>query len=143
MNHQSNEILERNKQLALKFIEATDKADGAMAASILHPEAIAVSKGWSKIRGTRPRDQMIAAISMFRKLMPEGLKFNIVSVTADGDRVAVEWQGKATLANGVPYHNNYVMVFIIADGKIKQLNEYFDTLLVDEVMWPLISGSGF
>jgi ketosteroid isomerase-like protein len=86
---------------------------------------------------------MINAISMFRKLMPEGLKFNIVSITADGDRVAVEWQGRATLADGKPYHNNYVMVFVIKDGKIKQLNEYFDTLLVDDVMWPLISGSGF
>jgi ketosteroid isomerase-like protein len=134
---------EQNKQTALKFIKALETGDAAAAESTLGPDATAVSKGFSKIRGTRPRDQMVASIGAFKTLMPDGLKTNVKGVTAEGDKVIIEWEGSAKLRNGTPYNNEYVMVFTFKDGKIKQMDEYFCTKLVDDVLWPLISGTGF
>jgi ketosteroid isomerase-like protein len=31
------------------------------------------------------------------------------------------------------------MVFMLRDGRIRQVNEYFCTLLADKVLWPLVS----
>jgi len=66
----------------------------------------------------------------------------IRSVTAEGDRVVVEFEGNATLSNGASYCNQYCMVFTLSDGRIKQVNEYFCTLLADEVLFPLIAAAG-
>ena len=67
---------------------------------------------------------------------------NSCTVTAEGDRVVVEWEGRATLKNGEPYHNQYVMVFTMKDGKIAQLNEYFCSKLAEKALFPLVA-AGF
>lgn len=51
----------------------------------------------------------------------------------------VEFEGNATLANGKSYNNQYCMVFTLRQGRIKQVNEYFCTLLADEVLYPLVA----
>jgi ketosteroid isomerase-like protein len=61
-------------------------------------------------------------------------------VTGEGDRVAVEFEGDATLANGERYCNQYCMVFTFGDGKIKHVNEYYCTILADQKIGPLLSG---
>ena len=66
----------------------------------------------------------------------------IQSVTAEGDRVVVEFEGNATLVNGESYCNEYCMVFTLSDGKIKQVNEYFCTILADKVLFPLVAAEG-
>ncbi len=134
---------EANKRVALAFLEALNAGDATAAAAVLAPDARTVSKGYSKITGERNREQMLAAIGMFRTLMPDGLGPEIHSVTAEGDRVVIEFDGKATLANGAPYHNQYVMLFTLEGGKIRQLHEYFCTRLADEVFFPLVAASGF
>ena len=57
---------------------------------------------------------------------------------AEGDWVVVEFEGNATTREGTPYNNQHCMVVTLADGRIKQVNEYFCTLLADEVLWPLV-----
>src|SRR5581483_5826835 len=104
---------EQNKAVALKFIKSLETGDGALADSTLGPNAIAVSKGFSKIAGTRPRDQMVAAVGSFKTLMPNGLRADIKTVTAEGDRVVIEWEGAAKLRDGTPYNNQYTMVFTL------------------------------
>jgi len=69
--------------------------------------------------------------------MPDGMKPEIVSVTAEADRVVVEFEGNGVLFNGKPYANQYCMVFKMRDGRICQVNEYFCTLLAEQQLWPL------
>ena len=71
------------------------------------------------------------------EVLPTGLRTDVKSVTAEGDRVAVEFEGNATTSDGKAYNNQYCMVFTLADGRIKQVNEYFCTLLAEAVLWPL------
>ncbi|RYD87767.1 MAG: nuclear transport factor 2 family protein [Sphingomonadales bacterium] len=130
---------EANKKVALEFIDSMGRGDEAAFAACLTPDSFALAKGYAQVSGRREHDEMVATAAGFKHIAPEGFKPVIRSVTAEGDRVAVEWEGQATLANGTPYHNQYLMLFTLRDGKIAQVNEYFCTKLADEAIWPLIA----
>lgn len=62
-----------------------------------------------------------------------------VSIFADGDTVIVESRGAVTTKAGKAYNNRYCFVIEMADGKMRELREYCDTALADEVLMPLAS----
>jgi len=133
---------EQNKQVVLNFINAMGKGDAEAAAPCLAPDAFTLAKGFGKFAGVRQHDLILATIGAFRKLVPDGMQPVIQSVTAEGDRVVVEFEGNATLSNGASYCNQYCMVFTLQGGRIKQVNEYFCTILADEVLFPLVAAEG-
>ncbi|HEX7854380.1 MAG TPA: nuclear transport factor 2 family protein [Sphingobium sp.] len=133
---------EENKQTVLTFIEAMGASDKTAAIPCLDPEAFTVAKGYTKFAGVRNYDLIVGTIDAFRTLVPTGLRPSIKSVTAEGDRVVVEWEGNAVTAEGKPYCNQYCMVFTLRAGKIIQVNEYFCTIHADEVLWPLVEAMG-
>ena len=51
---------------------------------------------------------------------------------AEDDYVVVECRGQVTTKSGKPYNNTYCYVCRLQDGKLRELTEYFDTLLVVE-----------
>ena len=55
-------------------------------------------------------------------------------ILADGDFVVVEWRGRVTTREGKPYHNAYCYVIRMADGKMQELIEYWDTALAEAVL---------
>jgi ketosteroid isomerase-like protein len=57
-------------------------------------------------------------------------------IFADGDYVIVESEGRVTTKSGKPYNNQYCLIFRLENGKIKEMTEYLDTALVDEVLSP-------
>lgn len=129
---------ETNKAVVTKFIEAMGCSDGTAAASCLAPDAFTLAKGFGKFAGVRRYETIVGTIDAFKTLVPTGLQPDIKSVIAEGNRVVVEFEGNAKTCEGKPYNNQYCMVFTLADGKIKQVNEYFCTLLAEEVLWPLV-----
>lgn len=131
-------MTEQNKIVALRFIKAMGDSDGATAATCLSPDAFTLAKGFGKFAGVRRHDTIIGTIEVFKKLLPTGLRPDVKSVIAEGDRVVVEFEGNATTCDGKPYCNEYCMVFELHDGKIKQVNEYFCTIRAEEVLWPLV-----
>ena len=133
---------EMNKEIVLRFIEAMGSSDPETAATCLAPDAFTLAKGFSKFAGIRRYDEIVGTIGAFKTLVPTGLRPEIKAVTAEGDRVAVEWEGNAVTCEGNPYCNQYCMVFTLQDGKIKQVNEYFCTKLAEEVLWPLVEAMG-
>jgi uncharacterized protein len=131
-------MTEQNKQVALRFIEAMSAGDAATAATCLAPDAFTQAKGYGKFAGPRGYETIMAMIESLNQFAPGGLRPTIHTVTAEGERVAVEFEGDATLSNGERYCNQYCMVFTVRDGRIRQVNEYFCTLLADKVLWPLV-----
>ncbi len=129
---------EQNKQVVLTFIKAMGAGDRATAEPCLDPEATAVAKGFGKLSGVRHHEAMVGTIDAFTQILPTGLRPTIHTVTAEGDRVAVEWEGNAVTFEGKPYCNQYVMVFTLRDGKITNVNEYYCTILADQVLGHLI-----
>jgi ketosteroid isomerase-like protein len=49
---------------------------------------------------------------------------------AEDDYVAVECRGRVMTKSGKAYNNQYCYVIRFADGKMRELMEYFDTELV-------------
>lgn len=133
---------EENKNLALKFLTAMGAGDKATAAECIADDTFTLAKGFGKFAGERRHDTILATIDAFRQLMPDGMKPEIHTVLAEGDKVVVEFTGNGTLRNGQDYHNEYCMIFTIREGRIRQVNEYFCTLLADKVLFPLIAEEG-
>jgi uncharacterized protein len=129
-----------NKDIVIKFIEAFSSGDAEAAKTCLAPDAVTIAKGFGKLSGPRPHDLIIATTAAFKDTIPTGLRPKFLTVTAEGDRVAVEFEGNATLANGEHYDNQYCMVFTLENGLIKLVNEYYCTILADEKILPLLSG---
>jgi ketosteroid isomerase-like protein len=129
---------EQNKQVVLRFIEAMGSSNGAAAAPCLDPEAFTLAKGFGRFAGVRRYETIVGTIDAFKELVPTGLCPTIQSVTAEGDRVVVEFEGNAVTSDGKPYCNQYCMVFSLRNGRIVQVNEYFCTILADQVLWPLV-----
>lgn len=142
INEGGCKMSERNKQVAVQFIEAMGQNDPERAAETLAPDAVAIAMGTTNFAGKRSRDMMVGGIDEFKHLLPEGLQFTIKSVMAEGDRVAVEALGNGTTSGGTQYHNNYVFMITLRDGLIVEAKEYFCTKLADEVLWPLVAGAG-
>lgn len=53
---------------------------------------------------------------------------------AEDDYVVVEWQGRVNTKSGTLYNNTYCYIFRVAEGKVKEITEYFDTELVATVL---------
>ena len=133
---------EQNKRIVLKFIEAMGKGDAAAAAPCIAKDTFTLAKGFGKFAGKRTHDTILATIGAFRELMPAGMEPDIHSVTAEDDRVVVEFEGNGTLVNSESYCNQYCMVFTLRGGKIRQVNEYFCMVLADKILWPLVEAAG-
>jgi ketosteroid isomerase-like protein len=130
---------QQNKQVVVDFIEAFSRGDAEATKMCLAPGAMAIAKGFGQLSGARTYEFIVATTAAFKELMPSGLRPTFHSVTAEGDRVVVEFEGDATLANGERYCNQYCMAFTLRDGKIRQVNEYFCTILADQKLGPLLS----
>lgn len=55
---------------------------------------------------------------------------------ADGDHVVVESVGKMQTKAGVPYSNEYCLIYRLKDGKIVEIREYCDSALTEKVLGP-------
>jgi ketosteroid isomerase-like protein len=53
---------------------------------------------------------------------------------ADGDHVVVEARGDNLTKAGVPYDNDYCLVFRLENGKIKEVREYCDSVLTERAL---------
>lgn len=56
-------------------------------------------------------------------------------VIADGDRAVAEWTTRATTVTGAEYVNDVVIAFRVADGRIAEAREYFDTAYANRVLF--------
>jgi ketosteroid isomerase-like protein len=126
------------KQVALKFLHAMGAGDAATVATCLAPDAITMARNFSKFAGVIKREQIVSMVGAFRTLMPQGLAFNVLSVTAEGDRVAIECDGDAITRSGEVYRNLYCFVLRFAGDLISEIHEYFCSKLADELIWPLV-----
>jgi len=62
--------------------------------------------------------------------MKDGLEMAVIGIVAEGDKVAAEIRSHADLTDGRVYENQYHMLFTVRQGKIVEVKEYADTLLI-------------
>ena len=136
-------MIEQNKELVLRFLEATSANDAKTVIACVDPDGVSVAKGTSKFTGPRRFGTNIAeTIEAFKKIIPTGLRYKVLTVTAEGDRVVVEAEGDAVTHDDQPYRNQYCFVCTVRNHKVTRVDEYFCTKMADEILWPAYESAG-
>ena len=115
--------IEANKAVARRYMQAVIDGDVATLEALQHPEV----SWWILGYGAMSRADFIASVT-------EGLlsaskrHVEIIGLTAEGDRVAVEAISEMVFPDRV-YRNEYHNLLVIRDGQIVSGREYMDTRL--------------
>ncbi|SDF57272.1 hypothetical protein SAMN05660485_03647 [Blastococcus fimeti] len=61
------------------------------------------------------------------RMVPDTFTTELVSLTLGASNAVIEWRAQATTVSGESYENAYMANFVVADGAICEVREYFDT----------------
>lgn len=122
-----------NKQLILDYFDtATGKRndrpieDFFSAEAIWHvPQSNPDIKPNPKVGHAEVMDVLTSGVGIYRS---GSMTVNLEKLIADDDHVVAQFVLDATLANGNDYHNRYVFIFRVRDGRINEVWEHLDTL---------------
>ena len=128
-----NSNTQENKKIAIKFFESL-RAGTEDYLNFYTDESVIWTAGDNAIGGTRSKREIAEFAQGILAAFPNGITFNIIGITAEDDRVAVEANGSAMHVSGQEYNNKYHFLLIIKDGKIMKLKEYMDTQLAAKIL---------
>ncbi len=130
----SDPRLEENRRVVRALFAALSRTDRVAVDALYADDFELWTPGTLPFSGRFTKVQALQAMDMILGLFPEGLRFTITGMTAEGDRVAVEAESHGRHASGKPYHNQYHFLIVVRDGKIRQLKEYMDTMHARDVL---------
>lgn len=129
-----------NKALARAFLQAITDGDVGALGGIMDKDIVIDAKGTSVVSAKRGYDEFSQLVAGLKETLEDGLDFDVTALIEEGDRVVCEAVGKSKLKDGPRYDNEYVFVMTIRDGKIVEVHEYFDTVLADKTVGPVLAG---
>jgi ketosteroid isomerase-like protein len=124
-----------NKQIISTMFAELSKGNAAAFLDAMADDVKFTLQGATRFSGTFNGKQELMA-KLFEPLtavLEEMIALTPYNLIADGDYVAMQSQGKAMTKSGRPYNNSYCQIFRIVGGKVKEVTEYLDTALVDDV----------
>lgn len=130
------QLIEKNKQLVVEFMEAFSGKDFDRYLSMIAEDGTYEIMGNSVMSGVFSKSEFTEAVHGSVNSFPESIQFKIRGLTAEEDRVSMEAWGSAKTADGGDYNNIYHLSFVIKDRKIKEVREYLCTKLVNDVLAP-------
>ena len=111
------------KSVVRAYYDALNRRDIDALMAIYTDDARTWVAGQGAFAGWHPvsREALAAFFEMF-----ESLRFTLLDMTAQGDRVAVELESEGTL-RGAPYTNQYHNLVLVRGERVAELKEYYDT----------------
>ena len=67
-------------------------------------------------------------------LVAEGRRTIPHNIVAEGDYVVVEAVGEMQTKAGVPYNNDYCLIYRLKAGKVVEIREYCDSALTEKIL---------
>lgn len=126
-----------NKQLVQQIYADSANRSGTTFADHLADDVCWIVTGqYSWSRTFKGRDAVLDFMAYFRShfdIRPRTVAFNFI---AEGDTVVVEAKGDNVTRAALRYDNDYCMVWRIENGRIRQIKEYCDSVLVEKVLGP-------
>ncbi len=124
-----------NKKLIQDVFAAWARGDGAAFFNILADDVRWTVIGSCPVSRTYTSKQQFleGAAKPLNEKLAGPIKPTVLNVIADGDNVALQWQGQAPTKAGKTYRNSYCWVMRVADGKVKEGTAYIDTEAVTEL----------
>jgi len=126
--------IERNKQVARAFIENMSNNNIAAIIESYDDDVKIYTMGNTLISGVVNKTQAKEFAGQVLGAFPQGIRFEVHNLTAEGDRVAIEAESFATHVSGKYYNNKYHFFMRLKDGLITEFKEYMDTEMVTEVL---------
>ncbi len=127
-------IEQRNKQAAQAFFDILNRGDVPALIAAYAEDGRCVTMGNTLISGTYSRDQIAAAAGGIYQVFPQGIRFTIKAMTAEGERVAIEAESEGAHVSGQVYTNQYHFLMRFRDGKVVEFKEYMDTERVTDIL---------
>lgn len=120
--------IEENKEVVLNWMVAFVWCNVDRMKELSSDNFMFYAPGELPVSGRYPRDVFYGMIEGLAKAILHPITFKIGSVTAEQDRVCVEAESKAQLANGLKYNNWYHYLLTVRNGKVASVKEYADSL---------------
>jgi ketosteroid isomerase-like protein len=124
----------RNKAFIRSFLDAMRRGDAAAIVAAYAEDGYCESFGHTLISGRYSRDSIAAASAGLFAAFPDGLHFEVLNITAEEDRVAVEATSLGKHVSGKTYANHYHFLFHLRDGRIAVMKEFMDTEHATDVL---------
>lgn len=127
-----------NKQTMMAIFEKVGQGDGSLFVEHLADEVTMTVTGqysWSQTFHGKASvlNDLYGYVNQVTQSPRKTRAWNIL---ADGDFVVVEAKGEMTTKEGVPYHNDYCLIYRLQDNKIVEIREYQDSHLCEGVLGP-------
>ncbi|MFL5823287.1 MAG: nuclear transport factor 2 family protein [Solirubrobacteraceae bacterium] len=127
---------EENKQLMSAVFEELAAGNGQPFMDALADDVrwtVAGSSPWS---GTYEGKRRVITELMrpLFKQFADDYRAQATRIVAEDDVVVVEARGEVMTKSGRPYNQTYCYVFRLADGTVREMTEYLDTDLVNQVL---------
>jgi uncharacterized protein len=121
---------DRNRATAQRFFELFSASDLDGALALLTEDAtwrIPGKKELTPTAGLYPKEKIARLFHRMLDALANGLRMDVVSSLAEGDRVALEVTSSGDLKNGRLYRQEYHFLMEFREGKICAVREYLDT----------------
>ena len=125
---------ERNKAKVLEFFEAMNRNDACAIAAMYASDGVHSVNGTTPISQRYTKDQMVASAGGVFAPFPDGLRFELIDMVAERDKVAFEVKSHGCHVSGKTYENEYHWIMRFRNGEIVESKEYVDTQLVNDVL---------
>ena len=126
--------LEENKEFVRRFLDAMNRGDVQAIVDAYAADGYVWTMGNTLASGQYDKQQISEFAGGIYEAFPKGIRFEVLNMTAEDDRVAVEATSEGEHVSGAPYRNRYHFLFTLRDGKLASLKEYMDTELLTEVI---------
>jgi ketosteroid isomerase-like protein len=132
---------EQTRAVVRDYVSALQRGDIDMLRASFTPDAtwwlrgdLPVSRTW-----TGPGEILdgFLALMMARLDSSKPVSQELKGIVADGDTAVAEWTSRATTRDGQTYENDYAVVFVVNDGRIAAVREYFDTAYAQRVLFDI------
>lgn len=122
-----------NKQIVQQWFDCIARNDAAGAFALFADDVVYHLKGTTPVSGTYRGLKSIVEdfFTPWRQQIDGDLVVTVDELIGEGERVVALGRGKAKTIHGLPYDNDYAFVFRVRDGRIVEVLEYLDTVLVE------------
>lgn len=129
---------EENKRLMQEIFARVAVGDGSLFVEHLADDVVMrVSGQYSWSRTFTGKQSVLRDLFGTVRERTTGTRKTIpLRFIADGDLVVVEARGEMTSKQGVPYNNEYCLIYRLRDRKIVEFTEYQDSTLCERVLGP-------
>jgi uncharacterized protein len=127
-----------NKQLMQEIFARVAVGDGSLFVAHLADDVIIrVSGQYSWSQTFKGKEAALRDLYGVVRERTTGTRKTIpLRFMADGDIVVIEARGEMTSKAGVPYNNEYCLIYRLRDRKIVEMTEYQDSTLCERVLGP-------